>query len=364
MAYSSIAKPTDYFNTVLYTGDLQDSDGTGHTQSITGVGFQPDWVWHKGRSGARTHMIVDRVRGVSSYNWMASNSNGAELTANSNGAISSIDSDGITVQNGTDSSSKSNNAGKNGETWVFWNWLAGGSTSSNGNGSITSTVSNNSTSGFSIGTYTGNGTAGATVGHGLGATPDVLIVKERGNTNSWVFSHKDLTDQSGYYLLLNSTGAQATDNWFNNTSPTSTVFSTNSTPTNRSSGTYVFYAFKEVKGYSKFGSYTGNGNADGPFIYTGFKPAFLIIKPYSKVEEWTLLDNKRLGYNTDNNYVYPNQNYAEMTADRLDIVSNGFKLRSATGELNTSSANMIYMAFAENPFVANDSGTAVPTTAR
>ena len=361
MAYTTIDNPALFFNTVLYTGDLQDSDGTGHTQSITGVGFQPDWVWHKGRSGARTHLLVDRVRGVSSYNWIASNGNGAELTTNTNGAISSIDSDGITVQNGNDSSSKSNNAGKNGETWVFWNWLAGGSTSSNGNGSITSTVSVNTTAGFSIVSYTGTGSA-ATIGHGLGVAPRLIIIKNRSSTESWRIYHGDLGATKEIYLDLTSAAGTSSSS-FNDTEPTSSVFSVGTgNGTNKSGDNLIAYCFAEKQGYSKFGSYTGNGNANGPFIYTGFRPAFLIIKPSSKVEEWTLLDNKRLGFNIDNNYVYPNQNYAEMTADRLDILSNGFKLRSATGELNTSSANMIYIAFAEHPFVTE--GTKAAGTAR
>ena len=147
MAYTTIDKPSDYFNTVSYTGDMVDGDGTGHTQSITGVGFQPDWVWHKGRSNARTHILVDSVRGLTNYNWLVSSGTTAELTTNTNGAIKSIDSDGITLENGNDSSSKSNNAGANGETYVFWNWLAGGTASSNTDGSITSSVSANTTSG-------------------------------------------------------------------------------------------------------------------------------------------------------------------------------------------------------------------------
>ena len=201
--YTTIDNPTKFFNTVTYTGDLQDSDGTGHTQSITGVGFQPDWVWHKGRSGARTHMIVDRVRTVSSYNWLVSSGSGAELTTNTNGAISSIDSDGITVQNGNDSSSKSNNAGKNGETWVFWNWKAGGTASSNSDGSITSTVSANTTAGFSIVKYTGTG-SNATIGHGLGVEPSMIIIKNLTASRDWLVYHKQLGNTHGIYLDLNN----------------------------------------------------------------------------------------------------------------------------------------------------------------
>ena len=334
-----------FFNTVLYAG-------SNSSQSVTGVGFQPDWVWIKNRSSTPDHKLHDRVRG--SNKSITTNNNATEQTYT---YFTSFDSDGFTLEGNV------SDYNQNSSNFVSWNWLAGGSTSSNGDGSITSTVSVNSTSGFSIVSYVGGGASSATVGHGLGATPAMIIIKNRENDPEWRVWHQKLSG-STYKLGLNSTGAEdSSATVFNGQS--STTFTVRSDPSVSGSGNNIIaYCFKEVKGYSQFGSYTGNGNANGPFIYTGFRPAFLIIKPYSKVEEWTLLDNKRLGYNVDNNYVYPNQNYAEMTADRLDILSNGFKLRSATGELNTSSANMIYMAFAENPFVANDSGTAVPVVAR
>jgi len=349
MAYTTIDNPGLYFNTVVYAGSNSD-------QSITGVGFQPDWVWIKNRSSTPSHMLNDVVRGAGKQ--MNSDNNNAELDRT---YFISFDSDGFTLDGNV------SDYNQNSSNFVSWNWKAGGSTSSNGNGSITSTVSHNSTSGFSIGTYTGNGTAGATVGHGLGATPDVLIVKERGNTNSWIFSHKNLTDQSGYYLLLNSDDAQATDDFFNNTSPTSTVFSTNSTPTNRSSGTYVFYAFKEVKGYSKFGSYKGNGNADGTFIYTGFKPAFFMIKRITGAGYgWFLYDNKRqFSFNVIDDFLYPNANDAETTGNAnqsLDFLSNGVKHRGNGQSSNSNGVEFIYMAFAETPFVT--AGTKAAGTAR
>ena len=364
MAYTTIDDPTQYFNTVLYTGDLQDSDGTGHTQSITGVGFQPDWVWHKGRSGARTHMLVDRVRGVSSYNWLASNSSGAELTTNTNGAISSIDSDGITVQNGNDSSSKSNNAGKNGETWVFWNWLAGGSTSSNGDGSITSTVSVNSTSGFSIVSYVGGGASSATVGHGLGATPAMIIVKNRENDPEWRVWHQKLSG-STYKLGLNSTGAQdSSSTVFNGQS--STTFTVGSDPSVSGSGNNIIaYCFKEVKGYSKFGVYTGQGGSGGqyPFIYTGFRPAWIMIKRTDSSQDWRMFDAVRDPFNSVENQLKANANTAESAGtDFLDFVSNGFKILVSTASINSSGGNYIYMAFAEHPFVTE--GTKAAGTAR
>ena len=363
MAYTTIDDPTKFFSTTLWVADNASS------RSLTGFGHQPDLVWTKHRgSGATNPTFTDSVRGGDKQ--MGTSSNAAE-DSGSHGKISSFDSDGITVIDGTNGTyprlyfNSLNPFGASvGGNYVGWSWKAGGSASSNGDGSITSTVSNNSTSGISIGTYTGNGTAGATVGHGLGANPDVLIVKERGNTNSWVFSHKDLTDQSGYYLLLNSTGAQATDNWFNNTSPTSTVFSTNSTPTNRSSGTYVFYAFKEVKGYSKFGSYTGNGNADGTFVYTGFAPAFVMFKRSDSTSNWIIFDQKRGLHNLNDNYLYANATSAEGTSSSsgVDLLSNGFKQRNTYADANTSSGTYIYMAFAENPFVTE--GTKAAGTAK
>ena len=343
MAYRTIDNPALFFNTVLYAG-------SNSSQSVTGVGFQPDWVWIKNRSSTPDHKLHDRVRG--SNKSITTNNNATEQTYT---YFTSFDSDGFTLEGNV------SDYNQNSSNFVSWNWLAGGSTSSNGDGSITSTVSVNSTSGFSIVSYVGGGASSATVGHGLGATPAMIIIKNRENDPEWRVWHQKLSG-STYKLGLNSTGAEdSSATVFNGQS--STTFTVGSDPSVSGSGNNIIaYCFKEVKGYSQFGSYTGNGNANGPFIYTGFRPAFLIIKPSSKVEEWTLLDNKRLGFNIDNNYVYPNQNYAEMTADRLDILSNGFKLRSATGELNTSSANMIYMAFAEHPFVTE--GTKAAGTAR
>ena len=364
MAYSTIDNPASFFNTVLYTGDLQDSDGTGHTQSITGVGFQPDWVWHKGRSGSRTHLLVDRVRGVSSYNWIASNSSGAELTTNTNGAISSIDSDGITVQNGNDSSSKSNNAGKNGETWVFWNWLAGGSTSSNGNGSITSTVSANTTAGFSIVSYAGTGSA-ATVGHGLGAVPKMIIIKNRSSAESWRVYHNALGATKEMYLDL-SDAAGTSSSSFNNTEPTSSVFSVGTgNGTNKSSDNLIAYCFAEKKGYSKFGVYTGQGGSGGqyPFIYTGFRPAWIMIKRSDSSQDWRMFDAVRDPFNSVENQLKANATTNESAGtDFLDFVSNGFKILVSTSSINADGGNYTYMCFAENPFVT--AGTKAAGTAR
>jgi hypothetical protein len=372
MAYSAITKPSDYFNIVQYTGDLQDSDGTGHTQSITGVGFQPDFVWHKGASGARTHMLVDRVRGVSSYNFLATNSNAIETTANTNGAISSIDSDGITVQNGNDSSSKSNNAGKNGETYVTWNWLGAGSTSSNSSGNITTTVSANTTAGFSIVSWTGNAVTGSTHGHGLGVKPDWIVLKNRGpDVASWPVYHSgiDGTSSARKYLSLNNAdGSTTSSSRWDNEEPGSTYFKTGSSGDVKgdSSGeTFIAYCWASKKGFSKFGQYAGNGNADGTFVYTGFKPAWLMVKKInSGSDEWNMFDNVRDVDNVIQQRLVANVTAANASGTYVDFLSSGFKFRTTNNLGNGSGNTYIYMCFAENPFVANDSGTAVPVTAR
>jgi hypothetical protein len=353
MAYSSIVKPTDYFNTVLYTGN----GSTNH--AITGVGFQPDWSWIKQRSGAEWNILIDSVRGVTKY--INSNDAGAERT--SSNFIESFDSDGFTLGSANDTNQSS-------QTYASWNWLGANGTASNSDGSITSTVSANTTAGFSIVSFTGTG-SNATIGHGLGAVPKFYVVKDRDAGNDWFVYHGANTSAPETdYLKLNSTAATADLNTlWNDTAPTSSVFSLGTNGNvNTSSNTYIAYCFAEKKGYSKFGSYTGNGTSgvdgagDGTFVYTGFKPSMIIIKPSSAVENWQILDNKRPGFNESDNLA-PNNSAAENTSnDFVDLVSNGFKLRSGT--YSASGVTYIYMAFAENPFVANDSGTAVPVVAR
>ena len=358
--YTTIDNPGLFFNTVTYTGDMVDGDGTGHTQSITGVGFQPDWVWHKGRSNARTHIVVDSVRGLTNYKWLVTSGTGAELTTNTNGAIKSIDSDGITLENGTDSSSKANNAGANGETYVFWNWLAGNSTSSNSNGDLTSTVSVNQTAGFSICQWTSADTGAVkTVGHGLGVKPDWIVWKSTSRTVDWITFHKS-TGKDKNAGWLNATSAASNQNYWGNTEPTSTVFSTEGAT--EDSGTNIAYCFAEKQGYSKFGSYTGNGNADGTFVYTGFLPAWVMIKNISTADPWLMLDNKRDTFNPMEKRLDANDNDAEATGtDYADFLSNGFKIIGNLGIHNNSNQNYIYMAFAEHPFVT--SGTKAAGTA-
>jgi hypothetical protein len=338
MAYINF-DPQDYFNTTLWTGD------GNSTQNITGTGFNADWIWLKGRSGAGDHQLYDKVRGVQKM--IISNGTNAEST-NSIG-LQTFGSDGFTM--GSDMTGS-------GSTFVSWNWLANGTGSSNTDGSITSTVSASTTSGFSIVSYTGTG-SNATVGHGLGATPKMIIVKRTSASDVWRVYHSSIGATK--HLVLNTTAGDATgSNVWNDTEPTSSFFTVSTdTAVNASSANYIAYCFAEKKGFSKFGSYTGNGNADGTFVYTGFKPAFVLFKPSSATENWQIQDNKRPGYNPCDN-IAPNNNSAEATTnDFVDLVSNGFKLRSAT--YSASGVTYIYMAFAENPLI-NSLGN--PATAR
>ena len=343
MAYTTIDDPTIYFNTVLYTGD-----GTS-SKAVTGVGFQPDWVWLKARSAAYSHQLFDVVRGATKL--LTSEATDAEQTLS---GVTSFDSDGFTV--GSDAGSNNNTT-----TFVSWNWLAGGSASSNTDGSITSSVSANTTAGFSIVSYTGNGVSGATIGHGLGSKPRWIVAKMRDSANNWLVQHGSLGATKR--LLLDTTLAESTQPFWGNTEPTSDVFSVGSVDlVNQSGNTYIAYCFAEKKGYSKFGSYTGNGNADGPFIYTGFKPAWVMIKPSSYANSWLLLDNKRPGFNVTNDRLEADGNGAENDSiDHADFLSNGFKIRTSNAHPNNSGGTLIYAAFAESPFV---SSSGIPTTAR
>ena len=345
MAYSTISKPELYFNTKLYTGDGSTSN------SITGVGFQPDWIWIKKRNSSASHRLVDSIRGVQKH--LASDNTNADVTQNS---VMSFDTDGFTV---------GDSAGTNGssDTFASWNWLASGSTASNSDGSINSTVSVNTTAGFSIVSYTGTGSAG-TIGHGLGAVPKWYFVKRRdAGTSNWHVYHAGNAATQDIRLNL-AEAAFTTDIW-NDTAPTSTVFNVKtSVDVNASSGTYIAYCFAEKKGFSKFGSYTGNGNADGTFVYTGFKPAWVMIKCTSHSgNNWVIVDNKREGFNPDNDRLYADSTTTESDTDVIDLLSNGFKNRFTGGTSNGTSKSYIYMAFAEEPLVANV-GLSIPATAR
>jgi hypothetical protein len=350
MAYTTINKGSSYFNTVLYTGD------GASPKSITGVGFKPDFVWSKSRSTVENHNLYDAVRGGTQG--LRSNSDAAETSSNIYGYVSTFNSDGVTYISGGTNNDLNNGSGV---TFVNWNWLGANTTVSNTSGSITSTVSANQTAGFSIVTYTGTGSA-ATVGHGLGVAPSMILLKIRSAVDAWIVYSKSLGNTK--IMVLNSTAAVNTRADWNNTSPTSSVFSIGTfSNENTNAATYVAYCFADVKGFSKFGSYTGNGNANGTFIYTGFRPSFFLIKNTTTAGNgWHIFDNKRIGFNTSNYQLTPNGSDAEdTTTGYTDILSNGFKMRSTNDFNNKNGDTYIYMAFAENPFV---SSTQIPTTAR
>ena len=329
--------PADYFNTVIYTGN-------GSTQSINGVGFQPDWVWTKGRSDSRIHSLLDVVRGANKY--LSTNDTSAEATPANNNRITSIDADGFSLGNST-------NVNASSETYVAWNWKAGDTTVANTDGTIASQASANTKAGFSVVTYTGQTTAD-TVGHGLEQPLDFIIVKNRDTTNQWAVYSRALG--SDVFTYLNNTQAAVSGNTsvWNNTDPTSSVFSigtSNSTSGVSSGDELVAYCFHSVEGFSKFGSYTGNGSTDGPFVYTGFRPAFVMIKAADSAYNWIIWDTTRDTYNEFTKFLYPNLSDAEAIGSNVaDAVSNGFKLRATSVNRNASGETYIYMAFAEMPF--------------
>jgi hypothetical protein len=331
---STIVKGNTVMDATLYTG-------TGASLSITNAGaFKPDFVWMKGRSNVRNNNLYDSVRGTTKE--LSSNSTGAEST-NSTG-LTAFNSNGWTI--GSDGGINTSS-----ETYVGWQWQAGqGTTSSNTNGSITSTVSVNATAGFSIVTYTGNSTAGATVGHGLGVAPAMIITKTRSTAlGNWGVYHASLGATKG--LNLNNTIAAATlIQFWNNTAPTSSVFSVGTSNDVNGASTYVAYCWAEIAGFSKFGSYTGNGSTDGPFVYTGFRPKYVMIKRTDTTSNWVVMDTSRGTYNASYPYLDPDLSDAEGGPIAMDFLSNGFKLRLTSAAWNASGGTYIFMAFAENPF--------------
>jgi hypothetical protein len=351
MAYTNIDDPSAYFQTALYTGNATDNRAITYDGNTD---MQPDFLWFKTRSTTENHALIDSNRGITKH--LRANTTSDEKTKTT--LLKSFDSNGFTL--GIDSLTNSN-----GNTLVSWGWKAnGGTTSSNTSGTITSTVQANTTAGFSIVTYTGNGSTGQTIGHGLGVTPDMMIVKNRSGLYNWAVYHKDSNSSpEDYYAQLNTTNAfsLATD-IFGGSAATSTVIGVkNFNETNASGSNYVAYCFASKQGYSKFGKYVGNGDANGPFVYTGFKPAFLMIKRSSSTSNWSMFDNARGTYNSNTPELQANTSSAENSVTgRIDLLSNGFKMTTSIFP-NDSGVTFIYMAFAENPFTTS---TGIPTTAR
>ena len=330
--------PSEHFNTILYTGN------NTANRSITGVGFAPDFIWAKERNNTAHHVLVDAVRGTSSGGRLSSNRDNAE--DNTGGVtIDSFDSDGFTTG--------SSYAFLNGSTpFVAWNWKANGTGSSNTNGSITSTVSANTDAGFSIIKYHGNATAGATIGHGLSKAPELVICKDREAANGWGVGA--FNENNTKALYLSSTGTFDTNNYWNSTNPSSTVITLGISGATNANNEMICYAWHSVDGYSKVGSYTGNGNADGTFVYTGFKPALVILKPASRTGHWMMTNNKSTTYNVVNKVIFANDSSPEYTnptaAVQIDYLSNGFKVRTTDDNSNENNATYVFMAFAETPF--------------
>ena len=332
MAYTTIDDPSAYFQTTIYTGNGTDDTAITHGGNSD---LQADWVWIKNRTAAgEGHHWYDSVRGVTER--LRSDTTAAESTV-SNG-LQGFGTNGFTV--GDRAGVNQNNI-----PIVSWNWKE------------------TATAGFDMVSYTGNATGGRTIAHSLSAVPKMMIVKNRDAAVKWAVYHASNTAAPGTdHLKFNATDATADDDsTWNDTVPTSSVFSVGgSTSTNGDGTAYIAYLFAEKKGYSKFGGYTGNGNANGNFIYLGFKPAFILLKGTANTENWSMYDNKRLGYNVDNNSLACNNSAAELTDDNIDLLSNGFKIRRQTGLLNDAQA-YIFMAFAEQPLVTS---TGVPATAR
>ena len=360
MAYTTIDDPSEYFQTALYTGNGASS------RALTNDGnsnLQPDWVWIKDRSAAFHHILGDSSRG--SAKKLASDGNYAENDSSelntSYGYVDTFNTDGFTTGGGSTQVNKSSN------NYVAWQWKAnGGSTTTNdasstGIGTIDSVIQANTTAGFSIVTYTGTGSNG-TVAHSLGVVPKFVIYKRRSAVENWGAYHTATGNTGCCFLNLDIAKSSAAA-YFNNTSPTSTTLGVGSSPAfNGNGSTYVAYCFAEKQGYSKFGSYIGNGNANGSFVYTGFKPAWVMTKRTDAANQWPISDNARNPFNVVDISSYANlASDANTVSNHYDSVSNGFKLRGTSTGWNASGGTYIYMAFAEHPFV---SSKGVPTTAR
>jgi hypothetical protein len=348
MAYTTITDPSAYFQISTYDGNGSDDRNITYDGNSN---MQPDFLWFKRRNQAVNHILFDSTRGVTSR-IHSNNTNAAAIEAN---FLQAFNSDGFQV--GTDA-----DINGSGGTFVSWGWKANGATTaSNASGSITSTTQANTTAGFSVVTYTGNGVNGATVGHSLGVVPQMIMVKRLDSAANWMVYHEAMGPTKAMFLDL--TAASDTDaGYWSNTAPTTGIFNLGTnTKGNANGGTYVAYCFADKQGYSKFGSYTGNANADGSFIYTGFKPRFFMLKGTGNVSSWCMYDTVRDPINRASQKIWANENNAESSTGAMDFLSNGIKMRINDNDFNGSGYQYLYMAFAENPFVATNG---VPTTAK
>ena len=344
---AQINKPSDHFRIKLYTGNASNDTAITFDESTN---MKPDWLWIKNRSAAQSHAVFDSTRGP--LKRISPNSNSAEGTENTN--LDSFDTNGFTVDNEAIVNGSGNGM-------VGWGWKAnGGTTATNSNGSLSSTVQANTTAGFSIVYWTNNTGSVQTIGHGLNAVPKMIMMKVLGNTGSWNTYHESIGNTHGLYL---NSSAVAEDNvaFFNDTSPTNQVFTTG-TNGNLVNNTLIAYCFAEKKGYSRFGKYIGNGNANGAFVYTGFRPAWVMLKATGIAENWWMFDSKRSAFNVANDGLIASGNNTEYTDNntlKIDILSNGFKIRNSDGSMNQTNGTYIFMAMAESPLVGTNKITAV-----
>ena len=371
MAYTTIDDPSAYFQTATYTGN------GNATNAITNDGnsnLQPDFVWVKRRESASDHVLQDSSRGFSSTTKLSSSSTQHENDTDSGGSygitdpqwgyVSSASSDGFNAHVGTGTGDQVN---RTSSTYVAWQWKAAGGTTTNQTGAnIDSVTQANTTAGFSIVTYTGNDGVGQSVKHGLGTTPKMILFKRRDGAADWFVYHSALGNTK--HLHLNKLDASSTTSDFANYGPDATSFYVNNTALCINNETYVAYCFAEKQGYSKFGKYVGNGVSNGTFVYTGFAPAFVMLKDTSQATNWEMFDVKRNPFNVRNLKLGANLSVGDNGSDlgttsqnNIDILSNGFKMRTGNTDTNVSGDTYIYMAFAENPFVTS---TGIPTTAR
>jgi hypothetical protein len=347
MAYSTINKSTDYFNTATYTG-------TGSNQTISNT-FQSDMIWVKGRNVATNHSIQDAVRGYTAGTVIYPNLTNAAGSYTDTGYIQSVASNNFVV--GTGSHSDDANYNNNGSTYVAWNWKANGAGSSNSDGSVSATLSANATAGFSISTFTTPASGTFTVGHGLGVAPKFIIYRPV-TSSGWQIGHDSIGWTKAVFF---DTQSQQNSTAFGNTDPTNTVWTGNVANVG-ANASCVAYCFAEKTGYSRFSSYIGNGASNnGTFIYCGFRPAFAIFKEFESTNNWVIIDNKRNGYNSENYRLFPNLNNAEdTTTGMVDFVSNGIKIMSNNTSINKANNTFILMAFGQSLVGSNN----VPCTAR